>query len=144
MLGLNPSARLKGRKVVSWCVVWHRPQPPADVMIVLPLLHNHHCKDHLNTTEPGSIFEHYKNPTERQGKERTLWVISTTLSLSLFLSLRVSIHSKNLTWASEGVSGHLYVGKHKAQILVSEWELSLPCLREEFILSWPGINKHNL
>ena len=64
--------------------------------------------------------------------------------LSLSFSLRVSIHSQSMTWASEGVSGQpvqtFCVGKQKAQIPAQEQEFSLPLLMEESILSWPGIN----
>ena len=64
-LSLKPSTKLKGRQTVSWRVVWHRPQPPVDVMIALSLLCNHHYKGQLNTTKSGSTSKDYKNPIER-------------------------------------------------------------------------------
>ena len=73
------------------------PNHPTNVMIALSLLHNHHHKGQLSTIKPFSTFEHYKNLTKIEQ-------MGDTLS-SLTLSLRVSIHSQSLTWASEGVSG---------------------------------------
>ena len=80
-LSLKPSTKLKGRQTVSWRVIWHRPQPPANVMIALSLLRNHHYKGQLNTTESGSTSKYYKNPTERGHKEDIVsWMISLSLS----------------------------------------------------------------
>ena len=70
-------------------------------------------------------------------------VSSQTHSLSLSLSSKISILLN--VWlrlwrvCSDTPSGHIWVGKHKAQIPVPERELSLPRLRGESILSWPGI-----
>lgn len=36
----------------------------ASMMIALSLPRNHYYNGQLNTTEPLSSFEHYKNPTE--------------------------------------------------------------------------------
>ena len=76
------------------------PKRPTDVMIALSVLCNHHYKGQLSTIEIFSTFEHYKSPTEIEQRGDTM----SSLTLSLSLSLRVSIHSQSLTWASEGVS----------------------------------------
>ena len=57
----------------------------------------YHYKGQLSTTEFGSIFEHYKNPTKREWKREHCEFYDHSLSLSLSPPLGVSIHSKNLT-----------------------------------------------
>ena len=59
------------------------PSRLADVMIALSLLRNHHYKGLLNTIEPSSTFEHYKNSTEIEHGQDT----GSSLILSLSLSL---------------------------------------------------------
>ena len=110
------------------------PKCLVDVMIALALLSNHHYMGQLSTIEPPSTLKNYKSMTEIEE-------IGTVRSLSL--CLRVAIYSQSLTWPLEGVSRHFCTGKPKSQILAPERELSLPWLKEESILSWPGINTLN-
>ena len=68
------------------------PNCPADVMITLSLLGNHHCKDQLSTTKSPSTFEYYKNPIVMKQK-RTLWVFLPTFSLSFSFSFSKGLQS---------------------------------------------------
>ena len=54
-------------------------------MIVLSLLRNHHYKGQLNTTEPFSTFEHYKNPIVIEQNGDTMSSLTLSLSLLGFL-----------------------------------------------------------
>ena len=55
------------------------------MMIALLLLRNHHYKSQLSTTKPSSIFEHYKNPNEREQNEDTVSSLNHFLSPQGFL-----------------------------------------------------------
>ena len=56
-------------------------------MIASSLLRNHHYKGQLSTTEPGSTFEHYKNPIEIEQRGVHYEFYDHSLSLSLSPSL---------------------------------------------------------
>ena len=63
------------------------PNRPADVMIALSLLRNHHYKGQLSTIEPSFTFEHYKNPIEIEQGQDTV----SSLSLSLYIYIYIYI-----------------------------------------------------
>ena len=97
----RPSTRLKGRQlhydVSSDAAASHL----AIVMIALSLLHSHHydveSRDNITLLCPPPL-----NTIKTLLKQHTK---EGHYELSLSLSLRVSIHSQSLTWASDSVFG---------------------------------------
>ena len=125
MTSLIPSTSWRDNKLYHDVSFDIAPNRLAVMMIALSLLHSHHYKCQLSTIM-SSPFEHYKNPTETYQRGGNT-VSSLTYSLSL--SLRVSIHSK--VWlrlrrvCPNNPSGHLRARKQRAQIPASEQELLL-------------------
>ncbi|KAL6319687.1 hypothetical protein AAG906_026752 [Vitis piasezkii] len=63
----QPQVNNKVEGMASYVMMRHLTQPPncpAEVMIALALLCNHHYISQLSTVEPPSTLEHYKSTTE--------------------------------------------------------------------------------
>ena len=100
------------------------PNRPANMMIALSLLRNHHYNGQLSTTEPLSTFEHYKNPTiiEQKGGDCEFYDLSPYLRVSILSNVWLGLRRV----CPSNLSGHLCTRMQEAQILASEQELTRP------------------